>query len=248
MTIFRSILGAGMPFYATSAGLKAPVEHLRRTDFRACSTRGISANAIGPRPISSSVFCPAEAEEAVACDRTGATESAFRATGLTCTESITSCFHTMAIPNNNHPARRPAETGHSGTIYRKPFGVILVIGPFNAPILLLDPAIVAVAAGNPVVLKPANTTAITAKLFAELIPQYFDLRDVTVFTGGREEISALLDLTFDFIFFTGSSKFGKVVVRAAAEHLTPAILELGRQKPALVDARTDLDKVADYFA
>ncbi len=142
-----------------------------------------------------------------------------------------------------------AETGHEGVIHREPFGVTLVIGPFNAPILLLlDPAIAALAAGNPVMLKPANTTPATARLFAELVPKYFDPRDVAVVTGGRDEISALLELPFDFIFFTGSSKVGKVVMRAAAEHLTPVILELGGQNPTLVDTSADLERAADYIA
>lgn len=102
-----------------------------------------------------------------------------------------------------------AKLGQRGLIRREPFGVTLVIGPFNAPILLLlDPAIAALAAGNPVILKPANTTPATAALFAELVPQYFEPEDVSVVTGGREEISTLLELPFDFIFFTGSSAVG----------------------------------------
>lgn len=156
---------------------------------------------------------------------------------------------TLMAPEDIDIPEGLAKTGHTGVIHREPFGVTLVIGPFNAPILLLlDPAIAALAAGNPVVLKPANTTPATAKLFAELVPEYFDPRDVAVVTGGRDEISALLELPFDFIFFTGSSKVGKVVMRAAAEHLTPVILELGGQNPTLVDASADLDRAADYIA
>lgn len=85
-------------------------------------------------------------------------------------------------------------TGNRGVIYKEPYGVTLVIGPFNAPILLLlDPAIAALAAGNPVILKPANTTPATAALFNNLVSQYFALENVTVVTGGREEIGALLE-------------------------------------------------------
>lgn len=142
-----------------------------------------------------------------------------------------------------------AKLGQRGVIRREPYGVTLVIGPFNAPILLLlDPAIAALAAGNPVILKPANTTPATAALFAELVPQYFEPEDVSVVTGGRDEISALLELPFDFIFFTGSSAVGRVVMRAAAEHLTPVILELGGQNPTIVDATADLDRAADAIA
>lgn len=92
-------------------------------------------------------------------------------------------------------------TGNKGMIYKEPYGVTLVIGPFNAPVLLLlDPAIAALAAGNPVILKPANTTPKTAELFKNLIPKYFDSQAVNVVTGGREEITELLQLPFDFIF------------------------------------------------
>lgn len=141
------------------------------------------------------------------------------------------------------------ETGNRGVIYKEPYGVTLVIGPFNAPVLLLlDPAIAALAAGNPVILKPANTTPATAALFQSLVPRYFEPENVAVVTGGREEISQLLELPFDFIFFTGSSAVGKVVMRAAAEHLTPVLLELGGQNPTIVDATANLDVAADRIA
>lgn len=140
-------------------------------------------------------------------------------------------------------------TGNRGLILKEPYGVTLVIGPFNAPILLLlDPAIAALAAGNPVILKPANTTPATAALFQKYIPQYFAAENVAVVTGGREEISELLQLPFDFIFFTGSSAVGKVVMRAAAENLTPVILELGGQNPTIVDETANLDIAVDRIA
>lgn len=140
-------------------------------------------------------------------------------------------------------------TGNRGVIYKEPYGVTLVIGPFNAPVLLLlDPAIAALAAGNPVILKPANTTPATAALFQKYIPQYFDPQDVAVVTGGRQEISELLQLPFDFIFFTGSSAVGKIVMRAAAENLTPVVLELGGQNPTIVDETANLDIAADRIA
>lgn len=156
--------------------------------------------------------------------------------------------HLMAPEEVEIPAGL-AKFGQRGLIRREPFGVTLVIGPFNAPILLLlDPAIAALAAGNPVILKPANTTPAKAALFAELVPQYFEPEDVSVVIGGREEISALLELPFDFIFFTGSSAVGKVVMRAAAEHLTPVILELGGQNPTIVDETAHLEHAAIAIA
>lgn len=138
------------------------------------------------------------------------------------------------------------ETGNKGMIYKEPYGVTLVIGPFNAPVLLLlDPAIAALAAGNTVILKPANTTPTVADLFQKLIPEYFEADSVAVVTGGREQISELLQLPFDFIFFTGSSAVGKIVMRAAAENLTPVILELGGQNPTVVDETANLDIAVD---
>src|SRR5690606_10509196 len=140
-------------------------------------------------------------------------------------------------------------TGNRGVILKEPYGVTLVIGPFNAPILLLlDPAIAALAAGNTVILKPANTTPATAALFRQYIPLYFAPEDVSVVTGGREEIAELLELPFDFIFFTGSSAVAKVVMRAAAENLTPVVLELGGQNPTIVDDTANLDIAADRIA
>ncbi|WP_175966518.1 aldehyde dehydrogenase family protein [Burkholderia sp. BCC0322] len=139
--------------------------------------------------------------------------------------------------------------GNSGVIYKEPYGVTLVIGPFNAPILLLlDPAIATLATGNTVVLKASNTAPATAALLATLVPGYFAPEDVAVVTGGRQEIGTLLELPFDFIFFTGSSAVGKIVMRAAAEYLTPVLLELGGQNPCIVDETANLDVAADRIA
>ena len=138
------------------------------------------------------------------------------------------------------------DRGYRGVVYREPYGVTLVIGPFNAPILLLlDPAITALAAGNPVVLKPANATPHTAKVLIDILPRYFLPECVSIVAGGRQEISELLELPFDFIFFTGSTNVGKIVMRAAAEHLTPVVLELGGQNPTIVDETANIDIAAD---
>src|SRR5258707_15389070 len=75
----------------------------------------------------------------------------------------------------------------------------------------------------------------TSKLLLDLIPKYFDLRSVTAVTGSKEEVTELLKLPFDFVFFTGSVKVGKIVMEAAAKNLTPILLELGGQNPAFVD-------------
>jgi aldehyde dehydrogenase (NAD+) len=138
-----------------------------------------------------------------------------------------------------------ARTGHKGIVYREPYGVTLIIGPFNGPLLLLiRPAISALAAGNTCVLKLSEQLSATSALLMELVPRYFDPRAVTAVRGGREEVTQLLKLPFDFIFFTGSTKVGKIVMKAAAENITPVLLELGGQNPALVDATANIPDAA----
>src|SRR5271163_13391 len=138
-----------------------------------------------------------------------------------------------------------AKTGHKAMVYRDPYGVALVIGPFNGPLLLLlRPAIAVLAAGNTCILKLSEALSATTDLLLELVPKYFDPRAVAAVRGRREEITQLLKLSFDFIFFTGSTKVGKIVMKAAAENLTPVLLELGGMNPALVDATANIPDAA----
>jgi aldehyde dehydrogenase (NAD+) len=138
-----------------------------------------------------------------------------------------------------------AKTGHKAMVYREPYGVALVIGPFNGPLLLLlRPAIAVLAAGNTCILKLSEALSATTDLLLELVPKYFDPRAVTAVPGGREENTELLKLPFDFIFFTGSTYVGKIVARAAAENLTPVLLELGGMNPALVDETANIPDAA----
>src|SRR5262245_60473687 len=132
------------------------------------------------------------------------------------------------------------ETGHKAMVYREPYGVSLIMGPFNGPlVLLLRPAITALAAGNTCMLKVSEAPA-TATLLLDLVPRYFEPRALTALSASRDEAAALLRLPFDFIFFTGSARVGRIVMRAAAENLTPVLLELGGQNPALVDTTANL--------
>lgn len=154
------------------------------------------------------------------------------------------------MASENIPVPKPLQAlGNSSAVYKEPYGVTLVIGPFNSPvILLLDPAIAALAAGNPVILKPSNRTPEVSRVLSELVPKYFAPEAVSVALGGRQEIAELLTLPFDFIFFTGSTKTGKVIAKAAAENLTPVVLELGGQNPTIVDETANLDMAADRVA
>jgi aldehyde dehydrogenase (NAD+) len=141
--------------------------------------------------------------------------------------------------------KRLSDTGHSAFIYREPYGVTLIIGPFNAPlVLLMEPLINALSAGNNAIVKPSESVSHVAAAYKTFIPQYFEEEAVAVVTGGKEEVTRLLELPFDFIFFTGSTKVGKIVMKAAAEHLTPVLLELGGQNPVLVDKTANLKEAA----
>jgi aldehyde dehydrogenase (NAD+) len=138
-----------------------------------------------------------------------------------------------------------AASGHKGILYREPYGVTLIICPFNGPLLLsLRPATAALAAGNPCILKLSEAIPATDDLLLELIPKYFEPEALAAVTGNREEVAELLQLPFDFMFLTGSVGAGKAVMKAAAEHLTPVLLELGGQNPAIVDETADLPDAA----
>jgi aldehyde dehydrogenase (NAD+) len=138
-----------------------------------------------------------------------------------------------------------AKTGHKGMIYREPYGVALIIGPFNGPLLLLiRPALGALAAGNACVLTLSEALPATTGVLLELVPKYFDPSAVTAVAGGKDPNTELLKLQFDFIFFTGSTFVGKIVARAAAENLTPVLLELGGMNPALVDQTANIPDAA----
>lgn len=146
------------------------------------------------------------------------------------------------------PAPVPAHLGTDATAWTQydPLGVVLVIAPWNYPAqLLLAPVVGALAAGNAVVAKPSELAPATSAALARLIPAYLDTEAVAVVEGGIPETTALLAERFDHIFYTGNGTVGRVVMRAAAEHLTPVTLELGGKSPAFVDATADLDVVAD---
>lgn len=129
----------------------------------------------------------------------------------------------------------------SSYIIPEPLGVCLVIGAWNYPYQLsLAPAVAAIAAGNTVVLKPSELPINTSKLMAKLIANYFEPKFFTVVEGGIPETTELLKQKFDKIFFTGSTKVGKIVYKAAAENLTPVTLDMGGKSPAFVTEDANL--------
>ena len=137
----------------------------------------------------------------------------------------------------------------SAEIVPEPLGTVLIIAPWNYPLqLLLAPLVPALAAGNTAVLKPSEIAPATADAVARLVPDYLDARAVQVVTGGIPETTKLLDEPFDHIFYTGNGTVGKIVMRAAAEHLTPVTLELGGKSPTIVAADARIDVAARRIA
>ncbi|XP_047372848.1 aldehyde dehydrogenase family 3 member B1 isoform X3 [Sciurus carolinensis] len=137
----------------------------------------------------------------------------------------------------------------SAFIRKEPFGVALIIAPWNYPLnLTLVPLVGAIAAGNCVVLKPSEISKSIEKVLAEVLPRYLDQGCFAVVLGGPAETAQLLEQRFDHIFFTGSPSVGKIVMAAAAKHLTPVTLELGGKNPCYVDDDCDPQTVANRVA
>jgi acyl-CoA reductase-like NAD-dependent aldehyde dehydrogenase len=133
----------------------------------------------------------------------------------------------------------------SSKVYSEPLGVVLIIGAWNYPLqLVISPLIGAIAAGNCAIIKPSEIAVNTSTLLAEIIPKYFDSSFISVVEGGKEVTEQLLEEKFDHIFFTGSTKVGKIIMSAAAKQLTPVTLELGGKSPCIVDADTHLEYTA----
>lgn len=130
-------------------------------------------------------------------------------------------------------------------IEREPYGVVLVMAPWNYPFqLALSPVVAAIAAGNTVVLKPSEMAPASETIIREIVEAVFSPGEVAVVTGGVETAKALLEEKFDFIFFTGSTAVGREVALKAADSLTPMLLELGGKCPCLVEAGVDLEITA----
>ena len=141
-----------------------------------------------------------------------------------------------------------AQPGRS-FIQPEPLGVALIIGAWNYPIqLVLAPLIPAIAAGNCAVLKPSEITPNASRVLAELVPKYLDREAFAVVEGAVPEATALLEQKWDHVFYTGGAAVGRIVMKAAAEHLTPVTLELGGKSPAIVDDSADLKSAARRLA
>jgi aldehyde dehydrogenase (NAD+) len=139
--------------------------------------------------------------------------------------------------------------GSKNYIYPEPFGVVLVISPWNYPFqLAFAPLIGAIAAGNCAILKPSELTPKTSELLTKLIREHFQKDYIAIVEGGVETSTALLEEKTDYIFFTGSVAVGKVIMEAAAKHLTPVTLELGGKSPCIVHKDANLRYAAKRIA
>jgi aldehyde dehydrogenase (NAD+) len=160
--------------------------------------------------------------------------------------------HLKSLRSWAEPRRVKTPLAHflsTSFIHPEPYGVVLIIAPWNYPFnLLFVPLIGAISAGNCAVLKPSNHASNTSAVMEEMICQAFDEEYISIFQGGREINQALLVEKFDYIFFTGNPPLGKIVMEAAAKHLTPVTLELGGKSPCIVDREAKIDYAARRIA
>lgn len=172
-------------------------------------------------------------------------ESYMCETGLALSELSYMLKHTRSFAKEKR-VHTPLAQFHSRS-YRKPvpYGVCLIMSPWNYPFLLtIDPLIDAIAAGNTAVIKPSAYAPHTGAILQKILKECFSQEYVAVVTGGRAENTSLLKEHFDYIFFTGSASVGKEVMRHAAEHLTPVALELGGKSPCIVEKTANLKLAA----
>ena len=165
-----------------------------------------------------------------------ASESYMCETGLTLSELTYQIRHIGKFTKKQRVPTPVAQWISRSYRYPSPYGTVLIMSPWNYPVLLsLEPLLEAVAAGNTVVLKPSAYSPATSALLAELLASVFPPEYVATVQGGREENAELLDIPFDYIFFTGSKSVGRIVYEKAATRLTPVTLELGGKSPCIVD-------------
>ena len=166
-------------------------------------------------------------------------------TGLVLEEISYMLIHVRRFAGEKR-VRTPLAQFHSRS-YKKPspYGVTLIMSPWNYPFMLtLSPLVDALAAGNTAVVKPSAYSPNTSEVIRQILAKCFEPQYVSVVTGGRAENTCLLHEHFDYIFFTGSQSVGKEVMRSAADHLTPVTLELGGKSPCIVDQTANIKLAA----
>ncbi len=172
-------------------------------------------------------------------------ESYMCETGLVLNEITYMLRHAKSL-SKEKTVRTPLSQFHSRS-YKKPspYGVVLLMSPWNYPFLLtMEPLVDALAAGNTAVIKPSAYSPHTSQIVSRIIEECFPPEYAAVVTGGREENTCLLEEHFDYIFFTGSQAVGREVMKKASDNLTPITLELGGKSPCIVDKTADLQLAA----
>ncbi|MDD5901257.1 MAG: aldehyde dehydrogenase [Lachnospiraceae bacterium] len=165
--------------------------------------------------------------------------------GLTISEISYMQKHTKQFAREKRVVTPLAQFASRSFVKPMPYGVTLIMSPWNYPFLLtMEPLVDAIAAGNTVVVKPSAYSPATSAVMKEVLEGVFSPEYVAVVTGGRAENTCLLQQKFDYIFFTGSRSVGKEVMTQAAKHLTPVTLELGGKSPCIVDSSADIKLAA----
>lgn len=165
--------------------------------------------------------------------------------GLTLSEISHMLSHMRSYAREKTVATPLAQFPSRSFVKPSPYGVVLIMSPWNYPFLLtMEPLVDALAAGNTAVVKPSAYSPHTSRIVSQILEECFPENYVAVVTGGRAENTCLLQERFDYIFFTGSQAVGKEVMTRASEHLTPVTLELGGKSPCIVDETADLKLAA----
>lgn len=165
-------------------------------------------------------------------------------------EEIKYTIKHLASWTKKKPRRMPlSQFASTGTVYSEPYGIVLIISPWNYPLqLTLSPLVGSIAAGNCAIIKPSEFSPHTSAVISKIIKEAFEANYITVMEGDITMSQSLLQQPFDYIFFTGSPKVGKIVMTAAAKHLTPVTLELGGKSPCIVHESADIPITAKRIA
>ena len=170
-------------------------------------------------------------------------------TGLTLSEISFMKSHLRDFAAKKRVRTPIAQFPSRSYVLKEPYGCVLIMSPWNYPFMLtMEPLADAIAAGNTVILKPSAYSPATSAVIQKLISAVFPEEYVAVIQGGRAENQSLLEQKFDYIFFTGGTSVGKLVLQKAAEHFTPVTLEMGGKSPCIVDETANLKVAAKRIA
>ncbi len=176
-------------------------------------------------------------------------ESYMTETGLTLSELTYMRKHLKSYCRRDGRLTPMSQFHGKSFVLREPYGVVLIMSPWNYPFMLcMEPLVGAIAAGNCCILKPSAYAPATSAAIRELVESVFPPEYVAVVEGGRAENTALLEQRFDYIFFTGGVTVGKLVMEKASRYLTPVTLELGGKSPCIIDRTADLKVAAKRLA